>query len=213
MDLPVGCLPAARMADLTALALNAAETLSVAEIHGVVVGLAVWQPEAFDLQELVDLVGADSLTDEINVESFVNASIEALTAEDMSFAPLLPEDDVQLDVRLEALAQWCAGFLAGFGAAGTARGMSSLDALPDEVQEIVSDLSAITDIDVDAFAASETGEGAPAPAGAASAEEDLMQIQEFVKVGVLLVFSLIGAPPEHPPQHPSQQEGEDDLLQ
>lgn len=175
------------MADLTALAQNAVDTLSVAEIHGVVCGLAVWQDGDFHLQELIDLVGVDALTDESSVEAFVSASDEALRAEDMSFAPLLPDDAAPLGVRLEALAEWCAGFLAGFAAAGSPRGLESLDLLPEEVREIVGDLSAITDIDAEALQAD-------APHGTDTAEADLMQIQEFVKVGVLLILSSIAQP-------------------
>lgn len=190
------------MTDLTALAMNAAESLSVAEIHGVVCGLAVWQPDSFELQELTDLVGVEALTDELSVEAFVNASVEALRAEDMSFAPLLPDDDVELEERLDAVAEWCAGFLAGFGAAGTARELSSLEALPEEIQEIVGDLSAITDIDVDGIAGALVTEKDDAEYGDAdqdSIEEDLMQIHEFVKVGVLLIFSMINLPQDEAP--------------
>lgn len=177
------------MTDLTALALNAVDTLSVSEIHGVVCGLAIWQEDSFHLQELTDLVGVDALTEAFSVEAFVSASIEALTAEDMSFSPLLPEDGTELELRVEGIAEWCAGFLAGFGAAGTARGLSSLEALPDEVSEIVGDLSAITEIDAHAYVN-------PDETDAEEAEADLVQIQEFVKVGVLLILSLITEPQE-----------------
>ena len=199
------------MADLTALALNAADTLSVAELHGVVCGLAVWPQERFQLQALVDLVGVDSLTDETNVEAFVNASVEALMAEDMSFTPLLPDDDTELRSRLESVAEWCAGFLAGFGAAAAVRGLSSFDTLPGEVQEIVDDLSAITDMDVQNVvlpldvAGPESAhrpedDQAESQFDADSAEADLMQIQEFVKVGVLLILGTIAGHADDLPQ-------------
>ena len=192
------------MADLTALALNAVDTLSVAEIHGVVCGLAIWQDGDFHLQELIDLVGVDALTDESSVEAFVNATDEALRAEDMSFAPLLPDETAPLDGRLDALAEWCAGFLAGFAAAGSPRGLESLDLLPEEVREIVGDLSVITDIDVDAFASADgvgaQGAASDASDGTDAAEADLMQIQEFVKVGVLLILSSITQPAGDVPQ-------------
>jgi uncharacterized protein YgfB (UPF0149 family) len=189
------------MADLTALALNSVHTLSVAEIHGVVCGLAIWQAESFDLRELVDLVGGDELTEEFSVEAFVSASVEALTAEDISFTPLLPdESDAEgaFELRLEALAEWCAGFLAGFGAAGSVRGLNSLDELPEEVQEIVGDLSAITEIDVEGYADSDGTD-------TEDAESDLVQIEEFVKVGVLLILSLITQPSEQHPGHPADE--------
>ncbi|MCZ6710831.1 MAG: UPF0149 family protein [Gammaproteobacteria bacterium] len=182
------------MADLTALALNAVDSLSVAEIHGVVCGLAIWQDDGFDLQELIDLVGVDTLTDEFNVEAFVSASVESLMAQDMSFVPLLPEDDADLDMRLLAIAEWCGGFLAGLGAGGAARGLDSFTAMPDEIQEIVEDISAITEIDVGASARPVAGP----PVDVDAAEDDYMQIHEFVRVGVLLILSLVTQPPDEP---------------
>jgi uncharacterized protein YgfB (UPF0149 family) len=181
------------MADLTALAENAVETLSVPEFHGVVCGLSVWQADDFSLQELIDLVGVDALTDESSVEVFVSAALAALAANDMSFAPLLPADDVDLALRVEGLAEWCAGFLAGFGAAGANRGLQSVDRLPDDVREIVGDLSAITQLDVDGL----EGSG---DAGSEASESDLVELQEFVKVGVLLIASLVAQSADDPAQ-------------
>ena len=161
------------------MALNAAATLSPWELHGVVCGLAVCEPQSFNLQELVDLVGVDALTDEMSVEAFVTSSLAELAAEDLSFALLLPDDDSPLELRLEALAEWSGAFLAGFGAAMAEQGQ---DALPEEVLEVIDDLSAVTELDV-----SQTDEAG----GEESAEADLAQVQEFVKVGVLLIMGLL----------------------
>ncbi len=167
------------MSDLSALALNAAATLSSWEFHGVVCGLAVSQPEQFPIQELVDLVGVEALTDQQSVEEFVRVAVQELVAEDLSFAMLLPDDEASLEVRVEALAEWSAGFLAGFGVVMAQRDWG---ALPDEAQEVVDDLTAVTELDFEHIGGGGEGE---------SAESDLLQVQEFVKVGVLLMMGLL----------------------
>jgi len=191
------------LSDLYALALNSirdqAQSLSISELHGAVVGIGVCG--AFTLQSLVDLLGVDALSDENDVEAFVSASLENLFADDMSFALLLPEDYAALDARVTAIGEWTGSFLAGL-VVGLGEGEAeSFASLPEEVQEIVRDFSAITEIDLPGAAvaagkdAAATKEKVAAGKDAADpgeeAEADLMQVQEFVKVGVLLVMSLL----------------------
>jgi|GEM_PF-816382 len=171
--------------DLTALANNAVAGpgggLTVSELHGAVIGIAVASFEAFSLQALVDLLGADALSSEADLAPFVNESLAALLAQDMSFMPLLPDDDEPLDDQLEALAAWSASFLAGL-VAGLAVVDSSMASLPEEAQEIVRDFSAIAQVEVDA---SDT-----------DAAADFLQLAEFVKVGTLLVMSVLNDVPD-----------------
>ena len=96
----------------------------------------------------------------------------------MTFAPLLPEDDAPLAVRTEALGQWCGSFLAGLAAGLARRGAGSLEDAPEEVREIVADFAAIAQIDPES-----------AELSADALEGDLVELEEFVKVGVLLVMS------------------------
>jgi uncharacterized protein len=169
--------------DLTALALNAAGGLPVSELHGAVCGIAAGAGIAaggggadVPMQDLLALLG-DDLVDESSVGLFVAATLDNLDAEDFSFAPLLPGDDDGLAGRLDSLGEWCGGFLAGF-AAGLARsGFGSLEETPEEVREIVRDLAAIAQVDT--------------ASAADSAENDLVELEEFVKVGVLLIRSTL----------------------
>ena len=173
------------MSDLTALALDAAHQVSVAELHGAICGLAACGWEEFPLQELGDLVGVDLLTDEASVSRLVDASIEALFSEDLRFMPLLPDDDEPLAARLEALGQWCAAFLAGLGAGIAACDIGELADLSEDAQEILEDFAAIADIDP------ESGSESDQASLAEQAEADFAELQEFVKVGTLLISSLV----------------------
>ena len=192
------------MPDLTALALNAAHQLPVAELHGAVCGLAACHGEDVPIEDVVALLGVDALTDEGSVHAFVSAAAADLAAEDMSFMPLLPEDDVALEDRLEALGQWCASFLAGFAAGLARRGVGTLDDCPDEVKEIVRDFAAIAQVDpsastVDAQASGERQE---------AAEQDFVELHEFVKVGALLISSTLAEDEADEPgddgEHPAE---------
>lgn len=181
-----------RVSDLALSAENASAELSPAELHGTVVGmlcarsrlrflgldpLAQTEGDEDELPEYsavlpVDaylrLVGADAVTDIDALMAFVELAHEELVADDMRFMPLLPDDDHTMDARVEALAEWCAAFLAGFFALGSLT-------LSDEERDIVEDFSAIS--------AAEVGDTA------GEDEETLfMELLEYVKVTVLLLL-------------------------
>lgn len=182
--------PLAAVTDLTALALNAAHEIPVAELHGTVCGMAVCLGAAVPVNDLVELMGVEALSDQGSVEEFVAATVAQLESEDMSFAPLLPADDAGLDARLEALGQWCSGFLGGLAAGLARRGTGSLKDMPEEVREIVADMAAIAQVDPDAPAGDR---------GVEAAEADFVELEEFVKVGTLLVMSTVAHETDDPP--------------
>lgn len=62
----------------------------------------------------------------------------------LELALLLPPDDEELGLRVAALAQWCEGFLVGFGTG--AAGISD-SALSPGIQEALSDLAAISQVE------------------------------------------------------------------
>ena len=154
--------------------------LTPAELHGAVIGIAVTDASHFELQDLVDLLGADALSDGETVARFVNDSLEAFNAEDLSFAPLLPDDDALMEERLNALAHWCQSFLTGLAAGLSRRGVESLKGLPEEAQEIVQDFAAIAQLETE-LADDEADEG----------DANFVELEEYVKVGALLIMSLL----------------------
>ena len=140
-------------------------------------GIGVTDPNRFELQDLVELLGAQALADADSVSAFVSATLGALHADDMSFALLLPDDDGTMEARLGALADWCQSFLTGLAAGLHRRGIGTLAELPDEVNEIIRDIAAIAQLDT---AVQEPG-----------SEADFMELEEYVKVGTLLIMSLM----------------------
>ncbi len=96
----------------------------------------------------------------------------ALALGQMQFAALLPGDDAPIGDRASALGQWCQGFLYGLGS----RPLPDADALPEQVGEIVRDLTSITQVGVDDSESEESNELA------------YLELVEFVRVGAQLLF-------------------------
>jgi hypothetical protein len=173
--------------DLQALAAAVVDgglPVSMAALHGAACGFAVFDDAEYPLYELADLLDPGLSGDDPALGQFVDAVRDALGAEDFGFALLLPdEDDAEPEERLEALGLWCGSFLQAFGA-GLARlpeaGGEGL-ALPDEIQEIVDDLAAIAEVDPETAADEDAGD----------VEGQLLELEEFVKVGVLLIASVM----------------------
>ncbi|MDX1458318.1 MAG: UPF0149 family protein [Marinobacter sp.] len=108
------------------------------------------------------------------------STLEGLKAADMSFQPLLPDDDYELAQRLQALSAWIRGFLEGMALeAGSALGSA-----PTEIRELIEDLVAISQVSE----AEDDGE---------DSEHQLLEITEYVRLGALAVFTEYN-PPEPP---------------
>jgi hypothetical protein len=147
------------VSELALAASSATLDLSAAELHGAVCGIqcaaarrhlmAMQEPADEDetgesphdgilpLDDFLALVGTEAVRDTDALIAFAHLAAEDLFADDFRFSPLLPADDEPIGERVEALAEWCSAFLAGFSALGDT-GISEGEA------EIIEDLSAIS---------------------------------------------------------------------
>jgi yecA family protein len=151
---------------------------SAAELHGFLAGqLAAGRRlsrgewlraanEAADLSQNPDEVAGDSLYE------MYRSTLAALQSGELSFHPLLPDDDSALVERVDGLGQWCQGFLAGFGMAG-----SKLP-IDEDLAEALRDLSAIAQVG----ASDDDGEGE-------NSESDLFSICEYVRLTAVEIFT------------------------
>ncbi len=98
---------------------------------------------------------------------------------DLSFEPLLPDDEAPLADRAAALGEWCEGFLFG---AGSAR-IEQFDRLPDTAQEVFRDLVEIARV------------GVPVD-GDESDEAAYYELVEYLRAGTQLVFDELNPAPE-----------------
>jgi uncharacterized protein len=114
-------------------------------------------------------------------------SLAHLHDPESGFMPLLPDDDQALDLRVDALAQWCQGFLYGLAT----RPALDLNQASPELREVVSDLIQISRAGVEADVG--TDEEAD--------ENAYMELVEYVRAGAQLVFLELHAP-EQPEETP-----------
>ncbi|GAB3379579.1 UPF0149 family protein [Lysobacter fragariae] len=162
-------LPAASAIETEIRRLNLA--LSVAELHG---GLCGWLAGGgASNREWLAQVMADPavqpVADGSPLDQLRLASAAQLADRSFDFELMLPDADTSLSERSGALFDWCRGFIGGFGlSAGASAPMS------EDSSEALADLARL--------AAAQ-----PQDDGDEEDEEALVEIEEFVRVAVLLL--------------------------
>ncbi len=154
------------------------KVVSPAELHGLITGHlaagARLQPAVL-LQTACELMDINSLSQESSKVTLVNlysATCNALESLDLDFELLLPDDDNEISVRAESLGRWCQSFLSGFGLYGKHTDKS----LSQEAKETLNDLGQIAQISSELEEMDEN-------------EADLMEVQEYVRMAVLMLFT------------------------
>lgn len=147
-----------------------------AELHGHLVGRlsagsrldhGAWLEVA---REVID--GRGSLPEAARVQliQLYDATLAQLTGSGFELSLLLPDDDAAIERRALALGQWCEGFLGGFGLVGREGGLS------EEGDSVLADFAAIAQVQTD-LEESEAN------------EVDFMEVMEYVRMAVLMLFS------------------------
>lgn len=150
-------------------------TMTAAEGHGFMCGALCTSSHAtFDrwLEEVVP-EEARPLANEIEEPLRLLAvdTERSLSGDAMEFEPFLPDDDATLARRTVALSEWCQGFLYGFSS-GAVRPAQ----WPQNVSEILRDITQISRVDTDVGEAGEED------------EQSYSDVVEYVRVGVQLIY-------------------------
>ena len=149
---------------------------SAAEYHGALCGLVCsGAPLRWDLglaTEDAQATGASAEAGQALLKDLASQVEADLAAEDMPFAPLLPDDDTDIALRADALGDWCQGVLFGIACKP---GLQP-DALSDDAQEMIRDLTEI--------ARAKAGDEPQAQIDEAAYAE----LVEYVRVGAQLFF-------------------------
>lgn len=151
--------------------------VDAAESHGALCGIiSAGKPglkQQWLAQTLEDTDPASSQVIECRrlLERLWNETHDALAGQEFSFSPLLPESGAPLADRVEALSEWCDGFMYGLGLAE----IESFDKLPPDVAEVLRDFA---DIGRGSLALGENPE---------EDEEAFMELSEYLRVGTQLV--------------------------
>lgn len=151
-------------------------TVSPAELHGLLAGQLA-AGARLDTAALADSVSRLTDTQALSqvaieaLERLYQVTAAQLDAEDFSVRMLLPDDEVEMRLRVDALGGWCDGFLTGFGAAVSQRELSA------QIQEVLRDIAEIAQISADELDSSEEEEG------------HLAEVSEYVRMAWLLIHS------------------------
>ena len=159
-------------------------TMGAADAHGALCGMLCARG-TIELSEWVDHVigeqeqGSELLHDVVHRLSDLHQStLEMMNDATGEFKLLLMDDDDPLPERVEALAAWCQGFIYGLAAGGIKEGSE----LPEDTAELLKDMVEISRAghDVDDAGVEESDDN--------DDEVAYMEIQEYVRMGVLLIY-------------------------
>lgn len=156
--------------------------VGAAEAHGCLCGALCVRagyaaPEWIgELIQAEDAAGLDGGSERV-LEALHLETLETLRSEDFGFVPLVPGEGTPLADRVQALADWCGGFLYGMGAGGAGTRVAEVG----DLGEILRDLGEIARARVDPEQAAEP------------AEEAYAELFEFVRAGVQLAFDELEA--------------------
>ena len=158
--------------------------MGAADAHGALCGMLCARG-TIELSEWVDHVigeqeqGNEMLHDVVHKLSELHQStLEMINDATGDFKLLLMDDDDPLSERVETLSAWCQGFIYGLAAGGIKEGSE----LPEDTAELLKDMIEISRAghDVDDTGVEESDDN--------DDEEAYMEIEEYVRMGVLLIY-------------------------
>jgi uncharacterized protein YgfB (UPF0149 family) len=164
--------------------------VGASELHGSLSGYlcgggSAGAPTLLSALELEQGAQPDDAGRNLLAELYAETRVQ-LDDPELGFEPLLPEISSQespsmakssVAERGDALVDWCRGFLGGLGLAG----FKARDGLSEEGAEILHDLDAIA---ASHFSYEDSDD-----------ENSLMEVFEFVRIGVLLLYAELRAQP------------------
>jgi len=164
-----------------------------AEIHGILCGLICggisldgksWLAPFNDLVN--DGFGLPAAVKKVVTDLYM-ATSQSLYDIEYSFDLLLPDDELPLDERTDAMAQWVQSFLVGFGVRQT-----DLNKLSADLKEVIEDFSEIAQVSAEFDQEDE------------SAEQAYSEVIEYLRVGSMLGYAELGARPnQEQPEKPT----------
>jgi uncharacterized protein YgfB (UPF0149 family) len=166
---------------LDALLVRVEAEAFAAEIHGFVCGQICVTGQADETlwKDFLDVQGEDdSLINSCygEVTQLASETLAQMHSAEFGLQLLLPDDVVPIAIRVEALGNWCHGFLNGYGVSErqSTRGPS------EECNEVLEDYTQICRLGID----NEETED----------EQSLMELTEYVRVGAILIFEDLQPP-------------------
>lgn len=142
------------------------EISSPSELHGLLTGIVcvTQAPSGDEWSQILNTLNVPALSAEA-LQSLTDEAEDvanALSDDELDYLPMLPDDSHGLEPRVQALADWCAGVVLGFGlASGHIRG---------EEQELIQHLQDVAGVEFEDSDNDEEG------------EESYHELYEFVRL-------------------------------
>ena len=178
---------------INAILVENAVELSAAQAHGIATGMLCVNEQAGSSAWLAELFGETAMSADERVTDMdgffspgtagiyqdeqplpgaalvylFDRTQHLLGSDEFEFDLFLPDDDTLLSERLEALTEWCRGYLLGVSFTDTAAEWSK------EVREILKDIIEFTKLDTEAEGEED--------------ENNFMEITEYIRTAVLLL--------------------------
>ncbi len=160
---------------------NSGLTMMVSECHGNACGVLCSQIAMNANDWFNSLVSGDEVTvDQIELLSDLLKHLYQTTESllyniDFEFELFLPDDETKIRDRLDALGEWCSGFLLGLSVGG----ITELKSLPEEISAFLKDCLEIARVGNSELNNSEDD------------ETSFTELVEYVRMGVITLFEEI----------------------
>jgi yecA family protein len=151
--------------------LDTDDTLSSA--HGILCGFACLKSDLLiddwlnEILNNVDFNDSGVQNIQEHLTHIFNETQLQLNDETLNFQLLIADEDASIKEQADTLVQWCQGFLMGLG-------LQKISTSDEEVLELIKDFSEISRLDVEVLDSENNA-------------QDLSEIIEFVRMGVLLI--------------------------
>ncbi|MCH9696596.1 MAG: UPF0149 family protein [Gammaproteobacteria bacterium] len=168
--------------DIELLIQSADNLEGASEIHGMITGFICARPEDSFTHWLstVDFSISHS-RDRDMLEQLFGQVTEILSRQEFDFDLMLPDDDAPSTTRAMAVSHWVQGFLYGLGFQGDDRQW------PEDIQTVLLDLTRIVQLDPQVSDEDD--------------EQALMEITEYIKISVQLIYAELNQPATQPTLH------------
>ncbi len=169
------------------LLFNVDAALGATESHGALCGMLCAQGATEASQWMLNVLGEHEETSEgLQQVGKKLLQIHKITVEQMNdteadFELMLPDDDEPLEMRVEGLGMWCQGFVYGLAVGG----IKEDSVLPEDSKELIQD---ILEISRAGYVADNEAELATDEEDSEEDEVAFMEVCEYVRMGVLLIY-------------------------
>lgn len=157
---------------------------SPSQLHGYLVGVlsagGKLTPELWIEQaaQYIDAVTSPDSEDSRVLVALYGATDQRLSAGEMELQLLLPDDAAEISQRIDSIAQWCEGYIAGFARQGkVVQQQQGQQQYSGDVSETLSDIAAISQVGLSSDDEDPVGR-----------EQDIFEISEYLRLAAITVY-------------------------